>query len=95
MLMFPGVARKRVDGSPASGLTERTKMGEDLRRVGERSLFLMSDREQSWEKARTCSMSGCRREVFDRGWCKRHFANWRRTGDPRKVLVRWSPAARI
>lgn len=55
----------------------------------------MSDREQSREKGRTCSIAGCEREVLDRGWCKRHLANWRRTGDPRKVLVRWYPPARI
>ena len=44
---------------------------------------MMSDREQSREKERTW-IAGCRREVLDRGWCKRHLVNWRRTGDPER-----------
>lgn len=35
---------------------------------------------------RTCSISGCGRAAETRGWCKRHYQNWRTTGDP---VGRW------
>lgn len=31
---------------------------------------------------RTCSIGACGRPVRHRGWCKRHYGNWRRAGDP-------------
>jgi hypothetical protein len=79
-----------------SDLTKWTKSEIDARSRKQKGVFfLMSGREQSREQGRTCSIAGCQREVLDRGWCKRHLTNWRRTGDPSKVLVRWYPPARI
>lgn len=31
---------------------------------------------------RTCSVEGCGRAPRARGWCERHYENFRRTGDP-------------
>jgi len=31
---------------------------------------------------RTCSIDGCTNRVVARGWCSRHYAKWRRHGDP-------------
>jgi hypothetical protein len=79
-----------------SHLTKWTKSEIDARSPKEKGVFLlMSDPEQGREKRRACSIAGCQREVLDSGWCKRHLANWRRTGDPSKVLVHWYPPARI
>jgi hypothetical protein len=32
-----------------------------------------------------CSTPGCGLESHARGWCKRHYASWRDTGDPLKA----------
>jgi hypothetical protein len=29
-----------------------------------------------------CSIAGCEREVFGRGWCRSHYYRWQRYGDP-------------
>jgi hypothetical protein len=29
-----------------------------------------------------CSIPGCDRQAVARGWCKRHWQNWNRNGDP-------------
>lgn len=31
---------------------------------------------------RTCSIEGCGRRHYSRGWCKLHLERWKRTGDP-------------
>jgi len=31
---------------------------------------------------RTCSVDGCGKPHYGRGWCKAHHQRWRRTGDP-------------
>jgi hypothetical protein len=35
---------------------------------------------------RTCSIEGCGKPFLARGWCKKHWSRWSRTGDPTKVL---------
>lgn len=30
----------------------------------------------------TCTVDGCANTVLARGWCRRHYARWRRHGDP-------------
>lgn len=30
----------------------------------------------------SCSIEGCDRPILGRGWCQRHYAQWRRTGNP-------------
>lgn len=30
----------------------------------------------------TCSLDGCSKLVFSRGWCQMHYARWLRHGDP-------------
>lgn len=34
---------------------------------------------------RTCSIEGCKGEARRRGWCDKHYARWRATGDPRRT----------
>lgn len=31
---------------------------------------------------RTCSIEGCDRPSVSRGWCRRHYSQWHRYGDP-------------
>lgn len=33
----------------------------------------------------TCSIPGCERDNFGRGWCQMHYYRWRRNGDPNLV----------
>lgn len=39
---------------------------------------------------RICSVEGCGKRVFGRGWCSMHYARWIRHGDERTVLKRLS-----
>jgi len=31
---------------------------------------------------RTCSIGGCGKPVYGRGWCGMHYQRWKRSGDP-------------
>jgi hypothetical protein len=35
---------------------------------------------------RTCSIDGCEVPAIARGWCRKHYYRWKRTGDPTKLL---------
>lgn len=39
-----------------------------------------------------CSVEGCERLSWARGWCRKHYARWRSHGDPRIVLVQMATA---
>lgn len=41
---------------------------------------------------RTCSMEGCLRAHFGRGWCQLHYDRWRTHGDPEITLRGGRPA---
>lgn len=41
---------------------------------------------------RTCSLEGCGKPHYGRGWCMGHWSNWRRTGNP-VAFARKPPAA--
>lgn len=34
------------------------------------------------ETGRACSIEGCRKKHYARGWCSAHYTRWRRHGDP-------------
>lgn len=46
-------------------------------------------------KPKVCSIDGCGKTVFCRGWCSRHYHRWQRYGDPfaggpeRQSYLRW------
>jgi hypothetical protein len=33
-----------------------------------------------------CSIEGCERDVYARGWCRIHYVRWRMHGDPNTVI---------
>jgi hypothetical protein len=45
------------------------------------------------KKLKTCSVEGCRRDFFCRGWCQMHYTRWRRHSDPLAVSNRRGPHA--
>ena len=36
-----------------------------------------------------CSVDGCERPAYARGWCSRHYQRWRNNGDPLLVKRGW------
>jgi hypothetical protein len=50
---------------------------------------------------RNCSVDGCGKQAIARGWCRNHYTQWHRTGDPvpfqreratrRPVFVQFTP----
>lgn len=39
----------------------------------------------------TCSINGCENPVKSRGWCRKHYLRWYKTGDPEKIRPgRWN-----
>jgi HNH endonuclease len=40
-----------------------------------------------------CSVTGCERAAFCRGWCGMHYQRWRATGDPTATLPRGKASA--
>jgi hypothetical protein len=38
---------------------------------------------------RICSIPGCDKTVFQRGWCNSHYKRWRRHGDPLAGKTAW------
>lgn len=43
---------------------------------------------------RICTVEGCERQHAARGWCQKHYARWRKHGDPLAVGVPYRRAAR-
>lgn len=39
-----------------------------------------------------CAVDGCDRDVVARGWCRRHYARWRTTGDVGPAGLKYRPA---
>ncbi len=33
----------------------------------------------------SCTAQGCHRETIARGWCTKHYARWKRNGDPEQA----------
>lgn len=44
---------------------------------------------------RTCSIEGCNRAHYGRGYCTLHWNRWRRTGDPLMVRPHGAPAGDV
>lgn len=42
-------------------------------------------------RERTCSVDGCERDQWARGWCTGHYQRWRRTGDPKATERTFPP----
>lgn len=43
-----------------------------------------------------CTIDGCERSVYGRGWCNLHWQRWRKWGDPTyRLLHRNDPVARL
>lgn len=38
---------------------------------------------------KVCTIEGCTRRLYSRGWCATHWARWRRNGDP--TLLQYQP----
>ena len=41
------------------------------------------------DKVKTCTVADCDRKHYGRGYCMKHWARWRRFGDPLTVKTQW------
>ena len=59
---------------PISALTTNRK----------RELQLMA--KSNGTAKRACTVDGCERKAYCRGWCRKHYSRWQAHGDPEKTL---------
>ena len=55
---------------------------------------LQAQQEYARRAARKCSIEECDRRLFARGWCQRHYENWKLRGDPMPMSRTLSPEFR-
>lgn len=41
------------------------------------------------ERSSKCSIDGCEKKVYGRGWCTMHWKRWKNNGDPEVVTRSW------